>query len=110
MPRATTAAETRAAAPNDDLRGCRKAFDSRRDPVYRFNANPFVLDANLECVMPDTAQKRDSRLPLLTVRDVTVTFGGIVALNGVTFEMQDGHILGLIGPKTAPARPRCSIA
>jgi len=39
--------------------------------------------------------------PLLSVRDVSVTFGGIIALNGVSFDMRKGHILGLIGPNGA---------
>ncbi|HZR75846.1 ABC transporter ATP-binding protein [Bradyrhizobium sp.] len=39
--------------------------------------------------------------PLLAVRDVSVTFGGIVALNGVSFHMNQGQILGLIGPNGA---------
>jgi branched-chain amino acid transport system ATP-binding protein len=39
--------------------------------------------------------------PLLAVRDVTVVFGGIVALNGISFEMRQGQILGLIGPNGA---------
>ena len=39
--------------------------------------------------------------PLLTVRDVSVVFGGIVALNGVSFDMKKGQILGLIGPNGA---------
>ncbi|WP_457488746.1 ATP-binding cassette domain-containing protein, partial [Tardiphaga sp. P5_C10] len=39
--------------------------------------------------------------PLLSVRDVSVVFGGIIALNGVSFDMQKGHILGLIGPNGA---------
>src|SRR4051812_34748987 len=39
--------------------------------------------------------------PLLSVRDITVTFGGIVALNGISFDMQEGQILGLIGPNGA---------
>jgi branched-chain amino acid transport system ATP-binding protein len=39
--------------------------------------------------------------PLLAVRDVSVVFGGIVALNGVSFDMQRGQILGLIGPNGA---------
>jgi branched-chain amino acid transport system ATP-binding protein len=44
-----------------------------------------------------------SRLPapLLAVRDVTVRFGGIVALDGVSFEMAEGRIVGLIGPNGA---------
>lgn len=39
--------------------------------------------------------------PLLAVRDVSVVFGGIVALNGVTFDLHKGQILGLIGPNGA---------
>jgi branched-chain amino acid transport system ATP-binding protein len=38
---------------------------------------------------------------LLAVRDVSVVFGGIHALNGVSFDMREGHILGLIGPNGA---------
>ena len=39
--------------------------------------------------------------PILEVKDVSVVFGGIIALNGVSFDMQQGHILGLIGPNGA---------
>src|SRR5438552_4140455 len=38
---------------------------------------------------------------LLTVRDVTLRFGGIVALDGVSFELAAGQIVGLIGPNGA---------
>ncbi len=38
---------------------------------------------------------------LLAVRDVSVVFGGIIALNGISFDMKRGHILGLIGPNGA---------
>jgi branched-chain amino acid transport system ATP-binding protein len=38
---------------------------------------------------------------LLEVRDVAVRFGGIVALDGVSFELEGGQILGLIGPNGA---------
>jgi branched-chain amino acid transport system ATP-binding protein len=48
------------------------------------------------------AQAQDaSAAPLLAVRDVSVVFGGIVALNGVSFDMHKGKILGLIGPNGA---------
>ena len=47
---------------------------------------------------PEIAQEQD---PLLAVRDVSVVFGGIVALNGVSFDMRRGQILGLIGPNGA---------
>ncbi|HXU89100.1 MAG TPA: ABC transporter ATP-binding protein [Methylomirabilota bacterium] len=39
--------------------------------------------------------------PILSVRDVTVRFGGIVALDGVSFDMAEGQIVGLIGPNGA---------
>jgi branched-chain amino acid transport system ATP-binding protein len=39
--------------------------------------------------------------PQLQVRDVVVRFGGIVALDGIAFDLQRGEILGLIGPNGA---------
>ena len=39
--------------------------------------------------------------PLLSVREVTVRFGGIVALDGVSFDVSRGQICGLIGPNGA---------
>jgi branched-chain amino acid transport system ATP-binding protein len=38
---------------------------------------------------------------LLTVEDVTRRFGGIVALDGVSFDVDPGEIVGLIGPNGA---------
>jgi branched-chain amino acid transport system ATP-binding protein len=38
---------------------------------------------------------------LLAVKDVTLRFGGIVALDGVSFNVEEGHISGLIGPNGA---------
>jgi branched-chain amino acid transport system ATP-binding protein len=43
---------------------------------------------------PDTS-------PLLRVQDVEVHFGGIRALDGISFDLQRGLILGLIGPNGA---------
>ena len=40
-------------------------------------------------------------MALLEVRDVTMRFGGIVALDGVSFDVEQGHISGLIGPNGA---------
>ena len=39
--------------------------------------------------------------PLLDVRDVTVRFGGITALDGLSFGIDEGQICGLIGPNGA---------
>jgi len=47
------------------------------------------------------AQLARGNAPLLAVRDVSVVFGGIIALNGVSFDMHKGNILGLIGPNGA---------
>ena len=38
---------------------------------------------------------------LVDVQDVTVRFGGIVALDSLTFGIEAGHICGLIGPNGA---------
>ena len=40
-------------------------------------------------------------MALLDVRKVTVRFGGIVALDGLSFEIESGQICGLIGPNGA---------
>lgn len=40
-------------------------------------------------------------MPLLSVSDLTVRFGGIVALDGVSFHIEAGRICGLIGPNGA---------
>src|SRR3954452_1946647 len=47
------------------------------------------------------AQLAQGQYPLLAVRDVSVVFGGIIALNGVSFDMHQGQILGLNGPNGA---------
>ncbi|WP_017933820.1 ABC transporter ATP-binding protein [Nocardioides sp. Iso805N] len=43
----------------------------------------------------------DTRRALLEVDDVTIKFGGLTALDGVTFDIKEGEILGLIGPNGA---------
>jgi branched-chain amino acid transport system ATP-binding protein len=40
-------------------------------------------------------------VPLLAVHDVTVRFGGILALDRLSFDIQAGEICGLIGPNGA---------
>ncbi|RLB29012.1 MAG: ABC transporter ATP-binding protein [Deltaproteobacteria bacterium] len=39
-----------------------------------------------------------SGTPILQVKEVTKAFGGIVALNRVSFEVNEGEIMGIIGP------------
>src|SRR4051795_8913996 len=47
--------------------------------------------------MPDP----DSRRAILEVDNVTIRFGGVTALDEVTFDIKEGEILGLIGPNGA---------
>jgi branched-chain amino acid transport system ATP-binding protein len=40
-------------------------------------------------------------MALLSLRNVTRRFGGIVALDGVSFDVEEGQVVGLIGPNGA---------
>ncbi len=48
-----------------------------------------------------TGVPREFGPPLLTMENVTLRFGGVVALNDVSFDIRQGEILGLIGPNGA---------
>ena len=52
-------------------------------------------------VSASASEASPSAQPLLQVSEVAVHFGGIVALDGVSFDVQQGAILGLIGPNGA---------
>ena len=43
----------------------------------------------------------DAGTPLLSVRGVSVRFGGLVALDDVSFDVPQGRVVGLIGPNGA---------
>jgi ABC-type branched-subunit amino acid transport system ATPase component len=55
--------------------------------------------------MPESATDAptdwSSRKALLEVDDVTIRFGGVTALDSVSFDIKEGEILGLIGPNGA---------
>jgi len=48
-----------------------------------------------------TKQKTLSQFPTLTLKNVTKRFGGVTALEGVSFSVPHGTIVGLIGPNGA---------
>ncbi|GAA4552487.1 ABC transporter ATP-binding protein [Amycolatopsis samaneae] len=54
-----------------------------------------------EVVAPDRDIAVDVGQTLLRLQDVTVRFGGLVALDSVSFGIRRGEILGLIGPNGA---------
>ena len=42
------------------------------------------------------------RQTVLQTKELTVSFGGLKALNGLDFQLYEGEFLGLIGPRNRP--------
>ena len=60
-----------------------------------------LTDAPLAADLPKTAVAAESSAPLLSIKGLSVCFGGIVALDNVSFDVKAGQICGLIGPNGA---------
>jgi branched-chain amino acid transport system ATP-binding protein len=63
-------------------------------------------DIDVESAVPATVAEENgapvvARRRVLRVEDVTKVFGGVRALNSVSFDVDDGEIVGLIGPNGA---------
>jgi len=58
-------------------------------------------DAPLAADLPKAAVVAESSAPLLSIKGLSVRFGGIVALDNVSFDVKAGQICGLIGPNGA---------
>jgi branched-chain amino acid transport system ATP-binding protein len=74
--------------------------------LAQFRANVFDTRDEALVALADLRKRRDvtgasPAGPLLSVQDVFVSFGGIQALGGVSFEVQPGEIFSIIGPNGA---------
>jgi branched-chain amino acid transport system ATP-binding protein len=58
-------------------------------------------DVLLTAGLPKAAVSAESSVPLLSIRELSMRFGGILALNNVSFDVRTGQICGLIGPNGA---------
>lgn len=67
------------------------------------DVDPALADphAVAEMVAPQRDVHAEVGEPLLVMDDVTMKFGGLVALDSVSFDIKRGEILGLIGPNGA---------
>ena len=81
--------EVRFSGPTADLleRG-----DILRSVFLNSSANPMHSDTEV------CRAEWEKREPVLSVSGLTKSFGGITAVNDVSFELHPGQILGLIGP------------
>jgi len=59
---------------------------------------PWTTPDTLANDVDDHLSRRDRPSSVLAVRDLTVRFGGVVAVDGVSIEVRPGEIHGLIGP------------
>ena len=57
--------------------------------------------AAVDSVAEPAAASQFAGAPILEVKDLAVSFGGIKAVNGLTFSVHEGEIVSVIGPNGA---------
>lgn len=60
-----------------------------------------MSDESTTVTAPDVPVEPSPRRKLLEIDGATLRFGGVVALDGISFDIHEGEILGLIGPNGA---------
>jgi branched-chain amino acid transport system permease protein len=80
-------------------------YDLRKRVTRRFHIAPPPDIASAEvredALLPRTAAAPDPAAPAIECRDVVVRYGGLVAVDGLSFSVERGHLHGLIGPNGA---------
>ena len=80
----------------------REARERRHEgSVHLAASTPQMVDLPRPTGLPARAATTSESGPLLTVRGVTVDFGGLRAVNDVSIDVPAGRIVGLIGPNGA---------
>jgi branched-chain amino acid transport system ATP-binding protein len=74
------------------------AISDGRAPAFSVDA---FTTANRKATPDRGPGQASAENALLSIRDVSLRFGGIVALDGVSFDIERGLICGLIGPNGA---------
>ena len=70
----------------------------RRATALTFEQQHAVVERVSNFALPGIAPPEARGGPLLEVRDVTVRFGGLVALNSISITVPEGGVLAVIGP------------
>lgn len=69
-----------------------QTFEKLFTPTRRLQVQAKALHERMEVVKLDPAQ------PVIKINNLTKKFGGVVAVNDLSFDVRPGEILGLIGP------------
>ncbi len=70
----------------------------RKAAALTFDQQHAVVERVSAFALPDITPPTERGRPLLEIRDVTVRFGGLVALNSMTLTVPEGGVLAVIGP------------
>jgi branched-chain amino acid transport system ATP-binding protein len=88
------------AMPNRTLRSKAPVVAVRHPSAIAYRTCGYSASNETAVVNAETPQYAVAG-PLLAVHGVAICFGGIVALDGVSFDLPQGQLLGLIGPNGA---------
>ncbi|WP_411150887.1 ABC transporter permease subunit [Streptomyces sp. A30] len=78
----------------------RRRLSSKRVPTVRTDEPTSASEVTRTAPLPSVEVTRTAPLPL-HVRDLTVRYGGVVAVDGLSLDVEPGRVVGLIGPNGA---------